>query len=148
MAKKINKKMSRSRKVGVGLVVTTAVAAAAGAYFLYGAKGAVKNRKMVKGWVLKAKGEVLEGVEKVKHLNEISYHDLVDRVIKRYMKMKKVSNKEAKELQKELKSYWKHFHTMVSKTKQKAVKRVKKVSKKKTAKKKVAKRKTVRKEKK
>ena len=103
MAKK-NKKISQAQKVGIGFAVTATAATVVGAYFLYGAKNASKNRKTVRGWMLKAKGEVLEGVEKLKHLDKESYHDLIDRVMKRYMKMKTVSNKEAKVLQKELRS--------------------------------------------
>lgn len=121
--KKINKKISQSQKVSIGFAVTTVVATAVGAYFLYGAKNAARNRKTVRGWMLKAKGEVLEGVEKLNHLNKESYHDLIDRVIKRYMKMKTVSNKEARALQMELKSHWKHLQNMAAKQTRKAVKK-------------------------
>ena len=62
-------------KTGVGL----AALAAAGTYFLYGKKGA-KNRKMIEGWTLKMKGEVLEKMETIKELNEDKYYKLVDTV--------------------------------------------------------------------
>jgi flagellar basal body-associated protein FliL len=60
--KKVMKKMSTNTKVGIGLGLTAAAVTAAGAYFLYGSKQAPQNRKKVKGWVLKAKGEVLEAL--------------------------------------------------------------------------------------
>lgn len=104
------KKISHRGQISAGLAVTAAMAAAAGAYFLYGSKGAAKNRKVVRGWMLRAKGEVLEGVEKVKHLDEKSYHELIDKVMKRYRKMRRVSDKEAAELRRELKGHWRSIH--------------------------------------
>lgn len=85
---------------GVGLV-----AVAAGGYFLYGKDGA-KNRKKINGWALKAKGEMLEGLERLKHVNQETYNDVVDRVAKRYKKFKQVDRKELQRLVKESKSFW------------------------------------------
>jgi hypothetical protein len=56
--------MSGARKAEIGAGIAAGVAAAAlGAYFLYGSKDAKKNRAKVKGWMLKARGEVLEQLE-------------------------------------------------------------------------------------
>ena len=63
MAKK-KENHSPAEKVGLGIGLTAAAVAAAGAYFLYGSKDANKNRKTVKSWMLKAKAEVLEQLEK------------------------------------------------------------------------------------
>ena len=58
MAQKNSKnELSTAQKVGIGFGLTAAAVTAAGAFFLYGSKEAAKNRKKVKGWMLKAKGE-------------------------------------------------------------------------------------------
>jgi len=93
----------RTKIVGSGVV---AAAAAAGAYFLYGRKGA-KNRKMIKGWVLRMKGDILERMEGLQEVNEEVYHRLVDNVAESYSKVKKVNSDELGHLVKELKSFWK-----------------------------------------
>ena len=79
MAKKKNtsKKDSYADDVAIGVGLTTAAVAAAGAYFLYGSKSASKNRKQVKSWALKAKAEVLEKIEDAKEMSEDEYQDLV-----------------------------------------------------------------------
>ena len=81
------------------------VAVAAGGYFLYGKEGA-KNRKKIKGWALKAKGEMLESIERLKNINQKTYNEVVDRVAKRYKKFKQVDKKELQRLVKESKSFW------------------------------------------
>ncbi|MFC1680089.1 hypothetical protein ACFL2T_07780 [Elusimicrobiota bacterium] len=91
------------KKLGVGVTLTTL--AAAGAYFLYG-KGGDKRRKEIKGWALKMKGDVLEKLEKSKVLDKKKYYDLVDKVTKRYKKIKKVSGPEIKKINKDLKGAW------------------------------------------
>ena len=102
--KKTTKKASSHRaEVILG---TATVAAALGAYFLYGSKDAKKNRKQVRGWMLKAKGEVLEKVEMLKDANEDRYHALVDSVLKKYDQMKSVDSEELKALGTDLKKHW------------------------------------------
>lgn len=81
------------------------VAVAAGGYFLYGKDGA-KNRKKIKGWALKAKGEMLESIERLKQVNQKTYNEIVDRVAKRYKKFKQVDKKELQRLVKESKGFW------------------------------------------
>ena len=91
--------------VGVGVGLAAVAAAAAGAYFLYGKNGA-KNRKAVKSWMLKAKAEALEQLEKAKDMSEKSYHEIVDKVHKKYSAIKNIDPKEVKELVGELKGHW------------------------------------------
>ena len=69
MAKK-QTDISNAQKLGIGVGLTTAAVAAVGAYFLYGSKDAPKNRKKVKSWALKAKGEVLEVLEKAEKIEQ------------------------------------------------------------------------------
>lgn len=95
---------------GIGLV---AIAATAGTYFLYGSKDAAKNRKKVKGWALKAKGEVLEGIEKLKSIDESTYNTLVDKVSEKYKKIKTVDLSDVEGLKRELKGHWKNLKNEV-----------------------------------
>jgi len=110
-------------------LVALAAATAAGAYFLYGSKNASKNRKKIKGWTLKAKGEVLEKMEAMKNIDEANYKRIVDTVATKYKKLKTVSTKEAESLAKELKAQWKEIHKEVS-----PKKKAEKIAKKKTKK--------------
>lgn len=87
-------------------ILGVAAATAAGAYFLYGTKDGKKMKKQIRGWALKAKGEVLEKVEKLKEVNEDAYHQVIDGVLKRYQKIKGVDTAELMEIAKELKGHW------------------------------------------
>lgn len=110
MAQKKSKKGSGAGKaVGVGVLLAATAAAAAGTYYLYGSKHAAQNRKKVKGWMLKARGEVVEKLENAKEVSQDKYDDTVDSVMKRYKKLSSVSSKEADELGKELKKHWKEI---------------------------------------
>jgi uncharacterized protein HemX len=108
--KKTAKRKTTKKKSSNGLgLVALAAATAAGAYFLYGSKNAAKNRKKVKGWTLKAKGEVLEKMEAMKNIDEVDYKRIVDTVATKYKKLKTVNTKEAEALAKELKAQWKEI---------------------------------------
>jgi hypothetical protein len=93
--------------VGIGVGVTAGLLAAVGGYFLYGAKDAKSNRKKVGSWMLKAKAEVLEGIENATSLTEHDYDKLVDDVMKGYKAAKKASVKELAEFGTEMKQNWK-----------------------------------------
>jgi hypothetical protein len=93
--------------VGVGLAALAA--AAAGAYFLYG-KDATKRRKQVRGWALRAKGEVLEAIEQLPNINETNYRAMIDRIMRRYQSVRQASPAEVTALSKELKSHWRSIH--------------------------------------
>lgn len=111
MASKNNKKTSLSagQKVGIGIGVSATMLAAVGGYFLYGSKDAKNNRKTVNSWMLKAKAEVLEGIENAKHLTEEDYENLVDEVMKGYKAARTASVKELGEFGGEMKKYWKQI---------------------------------------
>jgi coenzyme F420-reducing hydrogenase alpha subunit len=101
-----NERSRRRSKIGVGVSVGLAIAAAAiaGAY-LMGDKGK-KPRREIKSWTLKAKGEVLEGLEKLEVINEEAYKKIVDEVSKRYRVLKHVDKKELALMAAELRSQW------------------------------------------
>src|SRR3989338_6365228 len=120
----MQKKNNLAKEVLVGTGLVAVVAAAAGAYFLYGSKNAKQHRKQVKSWTLKAKGEVLEKLEKLKEVNEEIYHKVVNEVSKKYQAVKSIDKKDVEELVRELKSHWKSiakevaaFHKAKSKSK-------------------------------
>lgn len=119
MAKKTSKSQSNNGAAAAGIlgVIGVAAAAAAGTYFLYGSKSAKQNRKVVKGWALKAKGEVLEKMEQVKELNEDTYHEVVEQVLNKYGKIKNIDSKEVAAIAKELKTHWKNIKSDVQKIK-------------------------------
>jgi len=98
--------ISNAQKLGIGVGLTTAAVAAVGAYFLYGSKDASKNRKKVKSWALKAKGEVLEVLEKAEKITEGEFKELVEGVVKTYAKVEKLSKKELDEFRNEMSENW------------------------------------------
>lgn len=120
----MNKKTKTA--VGIGIGVTAALASAAGAYFLYGSKDAAKNRKQVKSWALKAKAEVLEGLETAQNMSKEDYEKLVDRAVKGYSKLKDVKPAELMSLAREMKAHWKDMEKKGGKAAGTAKKAVKK----------------------
>ena len=103
-----NKKsdISNAQKLGIGVGLTTAAVAAVGAYFLYGSKDAAKNRKKVKSWALKAKGEVLEALENAEKITESEFKELVDGVVATYAKGQKLTKRELAEFKSEMAENW------------------------------------------
>lgn len=107
-------KNKSGNKVALGLgIVGLAAAGIAGAYFLYGKDGA-KNRKKIKGWILKAKGEVLEKIEKAKDFSEEYYHTAIDAVAEKYGKGKDITPEDIQGFVKDLKKHWKDIKKELS----------------------------------
>lgn len=118
-------KTTTGTKVAVGAGIAALAAFAAAGYFLYGKDGA-KNRKKVKGWMLKAKGEVLEGVEKLKDVTEDQYAMIVDKVGAKYKTIKSIDPEEVDTMVKELRGHWKNIKKSISPApKKKAAKKTK-----------------------
>ena len=132
VAKKVVKKgVTPKQALGIGLGLTAAAAAVAGAYFLYGSKDAAKNRAAVKSWALKAKAEVLEGIEKTKEMTQDEYEALVDTVTATYAAAKSASRTDLATFKKEMKEQWGGLMKVAHPTVKKAAKKVaKKVAKK------------------
>lgn len=104
-----------------------------GAHFLFNTEKGKKSLKHIKSWVFKMKGELLERVEKVKDIDEETYHKIVDELTTKYQKVKGMTVEELAELTKELKSNWKKIKDEAKKTKLlQPVKAVKKASAKST----------------
>ncbi len=135
------KTLTNNDKFTIGIGITAAAVAAAGAYFLAGSKNAAKNRKTVKSWALKAKAEVLEGLEKAQQMSQKEYEDLIETVAGAYAGLQSASKSDLAGFKKEMKEHWQK----IAKTATPKKKTVKKVATKaaaavtKTAVKKVAK---------
>lgn len=120
--KKGNKKgVSAGEVVGVGAGIA---ALAAASYILFGPQGK-KNRKAIKGWTVKMKGEIIEKLEEAKEITEPVYHNIVDTIKAKYEKAKNVDQEDVDEVVAEIKKHWK---ALVKDSKPK--KKTKKVSKK------------------
>ena len=107
--------MSTGGKVAIGAGVAALAAAVAGTYFLFGTKKGAKTRKQIKGWSLKAKGEVLEKMEALQDINEKTYHKIVDEVKAGYKKIKSIDAKDVEAFGKEMKAHWKGIGMEVKK---------------------------------
>lgn len=144
---------SKGPSVG-SLIAGLAAAGAALGYYFYGPDGE-RRRKKVRGWMVKAKGEVLSELENMKEVSQDSYNATVDRVTAKYGKAGSVGKVEAQKLGKELKKHWENISkelcdepkkkTRKKTTKKTAAKTSKKTAKKSTAKKATAKKTTTKK---
>lgn len=117
--------LSDTQKIGLGVGLTAAAVAAAGTYFLYGSKGASKNRKAVKSWMLKAKAEVLEKLEQAKEMSAEEYMQLIDTVGGMYATTKDATRNDISNFKTEMKEHW----NKIEKTAQPKKKIAKKVAK-------------------
>lgn len=127
--------LTDNQKISIGVGLTAAAVAAAGTFFLYGSKGASKNRKVVKSWALKAKAEVLEKLEQAKEMSADEYMQLIDTVGGMYASAKDASKVDIATFKKEMKDHWnkiektaKPAKKAVKKAVAKAVKEVKKAA--------------------
>lgn len=98
----VKKQETNNKALKVGLGIAAVSAMALGTYMLTGKHGA-KNRKVVKGWMLKAKGEVLEQIEKAKVVSLDAYDAAVKTVADKYSKMSGVTPADIKSFIDELK---------------------------------------------
>ena len=101
--KNVNKGMSTGAVVGIGAGVA---ALSAAAYVLFGKEGK-KNRKVIRGWAVKMKGEIIEKFENAKELTEPVYHEIIDNVQSKYSKLKNVDQAELVNTVNEIKKHWK-----------------------------------------
>lgn len=108
MAQKKAAKKPEGHGLEIGLALA-GIATVAGAVFLYGTDAGKKKRKEIKGWMLKAKGEVVEKLEKAKEVNEETYHKIVDTVAAKYKAVKSIAPEELAEVVADLKKSWKHI---------------------------------------
>lgn len=101
---KTNKKGTNTATVvGIGAGI---VAISAAAYIMFG-PDAKKNRKAIRGWAIKMKGEVIEKLEQAKDITEPIYHNIVEQVKSKYSKIKNIDSKELEAIVADIKKHWK-----------------------------------------
>ncbi|NCU28548.1 MAG: hypothetical protein EOM85_02665 [Candidatus Moranbacteria bacterium] len=122
-----NKKGASAKKIiGIGVGVA---ALSAAAYLLFGPEGK-KNRKVVKSWAVKMKGEIIEKFEEAKELTEPVYNEIIDKVQQKYAKVQNIDQKELQSVVAEMKKNWKSLKKEAMPKKQNSTKKpVKKIVK-------------------
>lgn len=129
-SKKKKQELSTTQKFEIGVGLTAAAVAAAGAYFLYGSKDAEKNRKAVKSWALKAKADVLEKLEDAKKMTRDEYEEVVHAAAAAYAGAKNATKKDLKAFTEEMMEHWDTLEKSVAKKQVAAKKATKKTAKK------------------
>lgn len=95
--------ISAGAAIGIG---ATAAALGAAAYIMFGPEGK-KNKKAIKGWAIKMKGEIIEKLEQAKEITEPVYHKIIDTVSSKYAKAKNIDAKDVELVVAEVKKHWK-----------------------------------------
>lgn len=90
-----------------GLAAAT-MAAAAGAYYLYGSKDAAKNRKKTAAWMRRAEREIVHEAKKLKNaaFTEDNYRKAINIVAARYSKLKDVDPDDVKRFVSAVQKSW------------------------------------------
>lgn len=114
------KSTSHGGAIALGAGIAGAAAAAAGAYWLYGAKHAARHRKLAASWMLKARAEVMDALEKVEDLDKSQYLKIVDQTIKKYALHG--TRAHMTKMKKDMHGAWKHIQASI-KPKKKSAKR-------------------------
>lgn len=108
------KKTNQNNNAGTAAGITVGVAAVGAiAYLLFGPDGK-KNQKIVKGWAVKMKGEIMEELEKMEEISGPVYEKIVDKVGEKY---KKIKNLDLEDVTKEIDSFKKNWKNIEKKSK-------------------------------
>lgn len=114
-----------SASTGAKLVVGASIAAvSAAAYLLFGPEGK-KNRKIIKGWSVKMKGEIIEKMEQAKDVTEPVYQKIIDQVSSKYAKLKNIDKAELEGVVSDIKKHWKAMSKTTKAVKRKVVSKAK-----------------------
>ena len=97
-----------------GLIAGVAAALAAGAVYFYGPEGE-RRRERLRGWVLRAKGEILEKIEDAGEVTQQQYNEIIDNVMQEFEKQKSERKPQIKALREELKADWKNIKARMEK---------------------------------
>lgn len=110
----MKKKTSVSTKASSALGWGVAAGLVSASYYLYGTDAGVRKRRDLKGWAIKAKGEVIDKIEKLTKIDEKTYKKLIEDVLAKYKKLKSVDPKEVYALGEDLKKHWKKIEKQLS----------------------------------
>ena len=114
MKKENNNKGNNNLAMELGIAAVAA--AAAGAYFLYGSTKGISRRKVLKSWMVKMKGEVMEEIENMKDLSEDLYNSSIDKISEKYAQIQNIDRDELSNTVKRLKGHWKDIKKIADKT--------------------------------
>lgn len=106
--KKVRAKKGVVARGARNLVAAGLLAAAIGGVYLLNKKKVKKAVKSTGAWILRAKADVMEEVEKIPEISKEAYEEIVNTVMKHYGKMKQASKSELAGLKKDLESQWKN----------------------------------------
>lgn len=94
-------------KKAKGFAAAAAVATVvAGAYFFTQTKQGKKAASTMRGWAVRARGEIMERIEKMRNMDRHEYFAAIDNVLAKYSKARDVSKRELTDLRKELRAKW------------------------------------------
>jgi hypothetical protein len=108
------KESMAEHKAAVGLGLAAIVAAAAGAYYLYGNDKGTQRRRKLKSWALRMKADVMEQIEELRDVNEEAYHKVVDGIADKYRQLKNVDPADVAELAARMRMHWKDIQRDIS----------------------------------
>ncbi len=95
--------------VGMGAGLAAAATAGAAAYWLYGAKHSAQHRKIAKSWMLKARAEMLDAVEKINDIDKAQYLALAQKVLTQYGGKAGASTAQMNAMMQDFKNAWSHM---------------------------------------
>lgn len=99
-------KKNTSNKTNSAIAITgIAVASLALSYFLYG-KNAPKRRRALTSWMLRAKADVMDKLEKAKDISEPMFHTIIDTSMEKYAKLKNINPEDIALFGTEIKKQW------------------------------------------
>jgi hypothetical protein len=99
------KKQGDTSKV---FVTGAMLGAAAALVFVANAQDKAKRKKM-RGWALRARGEILEKIENTQAITKDRYEEIVSQVMRKYEKTKSTTEAEVKSLERDLHRSWRHI---------------------------------------
>lgn len=89
-----------------GLVAAGALAAAIGGVYLISRPKKQTATQKAQAWILRAKADVMDELQKIPHVTRKAYVGIVAAVLKRYATMKDISKSELSGLKKDLEEQW------------------------------------------
>src|SRR5687768_6232250 len=109
MPKAKSRKSNKGKRAGAAFAVSAGIAAlSAAAYILFGPRGK-QNRRELRSWAVKMKGEMIERFEKVEDLTEPVYQRIVKEVSQKYAKRTGVDKQELRAIVADMRKHWKHI---------------------------------------
>lgn len=120
--------MTKKTYTTIAIGATSVAAAGFAAYWLYGTKNAPKHRHTLSSWVLKARAEVMNIIEKIGYVDKQTYLEVVDDVLQKYADTH-ASASDLATVTKEMREAWTHIVAASSPAKKIANRVTKKVRK-------------------